>query len=165
MASRSQSPVRWLLNALAAPLCPHFELQHGGQHAESHTHACMCSCRADLPCLVSMIKPCLRSCFAALQHMSQSHPSRSSTISSAWLGIAVLESCMQVDGLHNEKLQTVFLDDMPIKQASFACSGDKVGPEPCKPPCHMAGSWLCWVTGHTYLRHAVQYSSIQCTQL
>ena len=46
---------------------------------------------------------------------------------------------LQVDGLHNEKLQTVFLDDMPISQASFACNGDKVG----SPLCLWSSSWAC----------------------
>lgn len=37
---------------------------------------------------------------------------------------------LQIDGVENASVQTVFLDDLPIHKAAFACTGSKVQPNP-----------------------------------
>jgi hypothetical protein len=34
--------------------------------------------------------------------------------------------CVQIDGVRNPKMQSVFLDDMPIHRAAFASGGSQV---------------------------------------
>jgi hypothetical protein len=40
--------------------------------------------------------------------------------------MAWLTSCMQIDGVKNPKVQSVFFHDMPIYKAAFCCGGDRV---------------------------------------
>ena len=39
---------------------------------------------------------------------------------------------LQVDGVRNEKVQSVYLEDLPVHQAAFAHDGQKVGAHSCQ---------------------------------
>lgn len=41
---------------------------------------------------------------------------------------------LQIDGVKNPKVQTVFLEDLPIHKAAFAMGGSQVDTQPDKTP-------------------------------
>lgn len=53
----------------------------------------------------------------------------------AWMGATLSKVSVQVDGVRNPKIQSIFFDDMPIHKAAFAVGGSHVRSR-------------CWHLGH-----------------
>ena len=77
-----------------------------------------------------MSAPVLRRAVTYGQARRASHAQAAALTHRQGEGVTAGSGCAQVDGLHNERLQTVVLDDLPIWQASFTPDGSQARPCP-----------------------------------